>query len=236
MADAWYYQRGDQRVGPVSSQELKRLACAGELQPTDWLWKEGMAHPIAASHAKELFPQAVPQEATSAPREASRAGVKPTMPSRKDSTPIPLSSGTPIIVFRRPWFLCSLICLASFLTIKNFGVLFLSLSFLKSFEATETASGLFIFLAVLLSLYTALDKYVLHKGCEVRPSPRVKLLATVLGCAAASSFVLPMAPAIRAATRAGQLASPNVMTSVRWRNSDCLPAGLGGRSKHKTVG
>ena len=79
MADEWYYQRSDQRIGPVSSQELKRLASAGELHPTDLLWKEGMPRPLAASQAQGLFTQPAQQATT--PTAAS-----PTPPSQQSST------------------------------------------------------------------------------------------------------------------------------------------------------
>jgi RsiW-degrading membrane proteinase PrsW (M82 family) len=67
MAEAWYYQQGDQPIGPVPPQEIKRLARAGELQPSDLLWKEGMERRVAASHVKGLFPDTMNQEVTPPP-------------------------------------------------------------------------------------------------------------------------------------------------------------------------
>lgn len=55
MATEWFYTSGGQKAGPVSSQELKRLATQGILLPTDLLWKEGMKDWLPASKAKNLF-------------------------------------------------------------------------------------------------------------------------------------------------------------------------------------
>ena len=38
----WFYARGEERFGPVTSQKLKSLAAAGKLQPADLIWKEDM--------------------------------------------------------------------------------------------------------------------------------------------------------------------------------------------------
>ena len=51
----WYYSKNNQRQGPVSSEQLKQLAATGQLQPSDLVWKEGMAQWAAASSIKGLF-------------------------------------------------------------------------------------------------------------------------------------------------------------------------------------
>ena len=91
MAEAWFYHRGDQRLGPVSSQELKWLADTGELQPTDLLWKEGMPKPLAASCAKGLFSATVQQDATNSPPAASPA----PPPLQADDAPLPSQQPDP---------------------------------------------------------------------------------------------------------------------------------------------
>ena len=96
MAEAWFYHRGDQRLGPVSSQELKRLADTGELHPTDLIWKEGMPRPVAASKAKGLFSSATPKEATIPPTEASLA--VPHLPA--DDAPLPSQQPHPDLASR----------------------------------------------------------------------------------------------------------------------------------------
>src|SRR6516225_3179064 len=51
----WYYARGDRQSGPVSSRELKRLADAGELLPTDLVWKDGETKRRPAAAFTHLF-------------------------------------------------------------------------------------------------------------------------------------------------------------------------------------
>ncbi len=62
MAVEWYYAKGDQQLGPVSPTELKRLADAGELQPDDLVWRDGMEDWKAANHVKKLFRRIQPPE------------------------------------------------------------------------------------------------------------------------------------------------------------------------------
>jgi hypothetical protein len=56
MASSWFYTRGGKKEGPVSSKELKNLADSGQLQPTDYVWKEGMTLWTPATRIKGLFP------------------------------------------------------------------------------------------------------------------------------------------------------------------------------------
>ena len=57
MATEWFYFKGEQRIGPVSSTQLKENASSGTLQPTDFVWREGMPKPQPASKVKGLFDQ-----------------------------------------------------------------------------------------------------------------------------------------------------------------------------------
>lgn len=68
MANLWYYTKNGQQMAPVAAEELKRLAVAGELKPTDLVWREGMANWVQASATPGLFPKSAAQ-----PRSASRA-------------------------------------------------------------------------------------------------------------------------------------------------------------------
>jgi hypothetical protein len=43
MADEWYYAKGGNRIGPASTERLRQLAGSGQVQPTDLVWKSGMA-------------------------------------------------------------------------------------------------------------------------------------------------------------------------------------------------
>ncbi len=68
MANAWYYAKGEERQGPVTSAELKTLAESGTLTPDDLIWKEGMEDWRPASELKGLFPAA---SAAAPPGEAA---------------------------------------------------------------------------------------------------------------------------------------------------------------------
>jgi TM2 domain-containing membrane protein YozV len=56
MASEWYYSHDGQRLGPVSSEQLKELAAVGKLGPDDLVWKEGMDNWVAAGKVKKLLP------------------------------------------------------------------------------------------------------------------------------------------------------------------------------------
>src|SRR5438105_9708654 len=56
MSPGWFYTRdGKSKSGPFSSAQLQALARSGQLQPTDMLWKEGMARWLPAREIKGLF-------------------------------------------------------------------------------------------------------------------------------------------------------------------------------------
>ncbi|MBI3407501.1 MAG: DUF4339 domain-containing protein [Planctomycetes bacterium] len=55
MADMWHYTRDGKSMDPVSTPELKHLAQAGLLKPTDLVWHEGMPAWAPASKTRGLF-------------------------------------------------------------------------------------------------------------------------------------------------------------------------------------
>ena len=55
MANQWYYSKNGNQCGPVAAAELKALAVAGKLLPTDLVWKDGMASWQPAGKVKGLF-------------------------------------------------------------------------------------------------------------------------------------------------------------------------------------
>jgi hypothetical protein len=58
MANEWHFTlNGQPADSPVSAAQLKQLANAGQLQPTDMVWQEGMTAWAPASSIKGLFPQ-----------------------------------------------------------------------------------------------------------------------------------------------------------------------------------
>lgn len=52
--------RSGQRFGPVSSEQLKKLAVSGDIQPTDLVWTEGVTEWKPASRINGLFPDNPP--------------------------------------------------------------------------------------------------------------------------------------------------------------------------------
>jgi hypothetical protein len=67
MATDWYYSKHGTNYGPVSSSELKALARAGKLLPTDLVWKEGVSSWKPAAKVKGLFPAVAVAVAVPAP-------------------------------------------------------------------------------------------------------------------------------------------------------------------------
>lgn len=98
----WYYAKGNEQHGPVSSAELKQLAVAGQVDAEDLVWREGMEDWIAARKVKGLFddaggpaaaapaaPKAAPAEIAPEPAEAAApAAARPSGPAF-DQQPAP---------------------------------------------------------------------------------------------------------------------------------------------------
>jgi len=56
MASEWYYSNnGQPSPAPVSTAQLKQMAAAGQLLPTDMVWQEGMPNWVPAGSIKGLF-------------------------------------------------------------------------------------------------------------------------------------------------------------------------------------
>lgn len=53
---SWHYAKGDEKIGPITSAELKQLAASGELKPTDSVWKTDWPEWKKANSLKGLFP------------------------------------------------------------------------------------------------------------------------------------------------------------------------------------
>ena len=67
MAIEWYYSKAGQQQGPVSTQQLQRLLATGQLQPTDPVWKQGMAGWTPANQIQGLIPSSAPSTAPQPP-------------------------------------------------------------------------------------------------------------------------------------------------------------------------
>ena len=88
MANEWYYTESGARHGPVSTDELKRLAAEGLLAPTELIWKPGMPEWTPASRAKGLF---------------GKDAVPPELPPGADDGPPPVPEvGLAVHAGRRP--------------------------------------------------------------------------------------------------------------------------------------
>ena len=87
MADQWYYTHSGQQAGPVSSQQLRQAAVAGQLLPSDLIWKQGMAAWALAGKVKGLFPSPATKASPSLPPVA----VEAAQPVCQPLAAIPLS-------------------------------------------------------------------------------------------------------------------------------------------------
>ncbi len=57
MTANWYYLKQGQRHGPTSDRELLRLIEAGQLRPSDLVWRQGLPEWVRADSVEELFPE-----------------------------------------------------------------------------------------------------------------------------------------------------------------------------------
>ena len=58
MADQWYVGRNGQKAGPYTTEQLRQMAAAGQLVPSDLLWKQGLETWVPLSQARGLLPAA----------------------------------------------------------------------------------------------------------------------------------------------------------------------------------
>jgi hypothetical protein len=84
----WFYAKGEKHFGPVSANELRRLAGTGEILPDDLIWREGMAGWTIARNVGGLFDKA------SAQANAGAAGHAPEGPP-KIVDPVSVPSAAP---------------------------------------------------------------------------------------------------------------------------------------------
>jgi hypothetical protein len=59
-SDSWYYARDGAQQGPVSGEDLQRLAATGVLRAHDLVWREGMAEWHPAQQATGFFQAPAP--------------------------------------------------------------------------------------------------------------------------------------------------------------------------------
>lgn len=56
MAATWFVGRNGERSGPFSDDQMRQMAAAGQVRPTDLVWKEGLAGWVPLSSMRELLP------------------------------------------------------------------------------------------------------------------------------------------------------------------------------------
>lgn len=96
-AGEWYYSKNDEKIGPLSSADLKQLAVNGTLLPSDLVWKQDWPEWKPASTIKGLFGAKPP--ATSPP-------TPPTPPpARKTPEALRAASQAADDVTQKLWFL-----------------------------------------------------------------------------------------------------------------------------------
>ncbi len=102
MADQWYFGAGGKRFGPFTGAQLREQGALGKLQPTDTVWKAGVANGVVATKVKNLFPAATFLEHAAVPVEEDRAsslppysGLPSCTPETVSSTEHPLQQGQP---------------------------------------------------------------------------------------------------------------------------------------------
>jgi ferredoxin len=99
-APRWYYARGDRRVGPLTSEQLRALAADGTLSPADMVTREGSRKWVPAAQVKGLFPEATPAVPTATPLPAAEpvlewgwtAAAAPREPPPALTAPPPLAA------------------------------------------------------------------------------------------------------------------------------------------------
>jgi len=99
MATSWYYSRAGQKLGPVSSAQLKDLAASNGLGPADLVWKQGMADWVPANRIKGLFVEpAIDRREPALPPTARAIGAL-TQSSTSGHRPIVTTNGEGHLAF-----------------------------------------------------------------------------------------------------------------------------------------
>lgn len=95
MADTrYFYSRAGQQYGPVSGSQLKQLAAQGQIEPNDFVWREGGNQRVPARNVRGLF-QTSPQQSTAEPPPV------PTVPPSSTGRASPRSAASSDAGIRR---------------------------------------------------------------------------------------------------------------------------------------
>jgi hypothetical protein len=103
----WYYAKNNARLGPLDTSAMLQLIAAGQLQPSDQVWRDGLPAWTAAANCPELFRQ-------SAPPPLSPPGFTPTpalaAPITGSAAQIfmMIAGALLLVTFFTPYFYCSI--------------------------------------------------------------------------------------------------------------------------------
>ena len=98
MTQEWYYTTdGQTHLGPVSTDELKRLARSGKLAPTDMVQMAGVPKWVPAAKVKGLFDGAVPPAVVEPDPGVPSADDLPSSPVRTTTTRTPGQRATALL-------------------------------------------------------------------------------------------------------------------------------------------
>src|SRR5262245_38062598 len=91
-ATDWYYLRNNQKVGPFSVVQLQQLLAAGQLQPTDMVWRQGMPQPLPLS---TVLPAGAAANPAAAAMQIISAMASTQGPATASSPPSPPAAAPP---------------------------------------------------------------------------------------------------------------------------------------------
>jgi hypothetical protein len=95
----WFYSKGDEKHGPLSTSDLKSLAESGALSADDLVWKDGFAQWQPASKVRGLFPNATNKN-DSTPSKSTSKAKRSSTPASKNSAKF---TSTPKPLWKRWW-------------------------------------------------------------------------------------------------------------------------------------
>jgi hypothetical protein len=81
MADRYFFTHSEAQQGPYSADEMRTLAMAGKILPTDPVWQDGMKQRFPASVVQNLFEDFV------APDDAADDALRPAEVLATDEAP-----------------------------------------------------------------------------------------------------------------------------------------------------
>jgi hypothetical protein len=185
MSADWFLARGgQQRVGPLTAQQLKQMAAAGQVTGSDLVWKEGMAQWVPASQVKGLLGGSSGAQAWQ-PDAVATAPAAPPAPAEPAAVAYDEDAGVVVRRGGEPWFygflerfakvfmflglgLVGLFCLyALYLSINMFSLnVFLGLLYLVG---TFLMAGIY---GLLIILWTAMMLLVVDMGRNLRSIDR----------------------------------------------------------------